>query len=314
MVNLPYSEDWVEPYIAARSNIPGWFGEEDVRLFSIIDRIQADAGVHGDLLEVGGYLAKSAIALGYMRREGESLVVVDPWDSQVADTENAAEQDRLYPDVNLEMFKANFQKFHVRPADMRRGISSVCLPALGSSNYRFIHVDGSHEWDQVKADVEQVLRLLGPNGVVAFDDMHAPGVGSAVWPACASGDLIPIANTGKLYATRTSGGVMSPEALSDAIRDARGVVVEARHTIFGHTLLGVSVSSSPEDWGPPPLGGRAREFIPPVLLEAAKRSGLSAWIKKRRRVGSPSEAPTPVPACADLTGGQQTASQSTGPR
>ena len=101
---------------------------------------------------------------------GESLVVVDPWDNQVPDTENAAEQDRLYPDVSLEMFKANFQKFHVRPADMRRGISSVCLPALGSSNYRFIHVDGSHEWDQVKADVEQVLRLLGPNGVVAFDE------------------------------------------------------------------------------------------------------------------------------------------------
>ena len=196
-----------------------------------------------------------------MRREGEHLVVVDPWDSQVPDTENAAE--RTHPDVSLEMFKANFQKFHVRPADIRRGISSVCLPALGSSNYRFIHVDGSHEWDQVKADVEQVLRLLGPDGVVAFDDMHVPGVGSAVWPACASGDLIPIANTGKLYATRTSGGVISPEALSDAIQDARGVVVEGAHTIFGHTVLGVSVSSSPEDWGPPPLGGRARNSSHP---------------------------------------------------
>ena len=44
MVNLPYSEDWVEPYLAARSNIPGWFGEEDVRLFSIIDRIKPTLG------------------------------------------------------------------------------------------------------------------------------------------------------------------------------------------------------------------------------------------------------------------------------
>jgi predicted O-methyltransferase YrrM len=281
MMNLRYSQDWVEPYLATGSNIPGWFGEEDVRLFSIIDRLQADAGVRGDLLEVGGYLAKSAIALGYMRREEEALVVVDPWDTDISDTENAAEQGRLYPDVNLDTFRANFQKFHVSPPDMRRGISSVCLPALTSSNYRFIHVDGSHEWDQVKADVEQVLRLLGSHGVVAFDDMHAPGVGSAVWPACASGDLVPIASTGKLYATRTPDGVLSPEELSDAIRDVRGIVVEARHTIFGHTVLGVSVSSSPEDWGPPPLLGRAREFIPPVLLEAAKRSGLSAWVKRR---------------------------------
>ena len=288
MVNLRYSEDWVEPYLAARPNIPGWFGEEDVRLFYIIDQLQAEAGVRGDLLEVGGYLAKSAIALGYMRREEERLVVVDPWDNNISDTENAAEQDRLYPDVNLETFKANFQKFHARLPDMRRGISSVCLPALGSSNYRFIHVDGSHEWDQVKADVEQVLRLLGPNGVVAFDDMHAPGVGSAVWPACASGDLVPVASTGKLYATRTSGGVVSPEALSDAIRDIRGVVVEASHTIFGHTVLGVSVSSSPEDWG---LRLWEEERESSSHPSSSKRPSGQGWVPGSKSAGGPGHQP-----------------------
>ncbi len=188
-------------YLAANPPIPGWFSDEDVWLFSILDQLQAAAGVRGDLLEIGGYLGKSAVALGYMLRQEETLVVVDPWDSEISDAENAGEQARLYPEVTFDRFKVNFQRFHTGLPDMRRGISGQCLPGLDSARYRFIHVDGSHEWEQVKGDVDQVVRLLAPNGVVAFDDMQAPGVGAAVWPACASGDLIPIATTGKLYAT-----------------------------------------------------------------------------------------------------------------
>ena len=194
-----YTENWADRCIDATPTIAGWFSDEDVRLFSIIDRVQARGRVHGDLLEVGGYLAKSAIALGYMVRPGEALVVVDPWESEISEADNAAEQTRLYADANLELFEANYQRFHVQLPDMRRGVSSHCLPELDSGHYRFIHIDGSHEWDNVKGDVEQVLRLLAPNGVVAFDDLPAPGVGVAVWPACASRSLVPI-TTAKLYA------------------------------------------------------------------------------------------------------------------
>jgi hypothetical protein len=282
MDNALDSADWVDSYLAASSDIPGWFAEEDVRLFSIIDTLQAATGLDGDLLEVGGYLGRSAIALGYMRRQGERLVVVDPWDAQVVDSENEAEQARLYPDVSFERFKANFHKFHTQLPDMRRGISGTCLPELESSRYRFIHVDGSHEWEQVRGDVEQVARLLAPNGIVAFDDMHAPGVGSAVWPACASGSLIPIASTGKLYASLAPGGPISAEGLSHAIRRDSSVEIEANHSIFGCTVLGVTLKDAPGRWGPPPLGGRLRGFVPPVLLEAASKAGLGEWVRKRK--------------------------------
>ncbi len=140
-----------------------------------------------------------------------------PGTERSPDPENAGEQARLYPDVTFDRFKVNYKRFHPGLPDMRRGTSGQCLPGLDSPRYRFIHVDGSHEWEQVTCDVDQVLRLLAPNGVVAFDDMHAPGVGAAVWPACASGDLVPIATTGKLYATVKRGGPMSAEGLSAAI-------------------------------------------------------------------------------------------------
>jgi predicted O-methyltransferase YrrM len=277
--------DWVSRYLAANPPIPGWFSDEDVWLFCILDQLQAAAAVQGDLLEIGGYLGKSAVALGYMLRQEETLVVVDPWDSEISDAENAGEQARLYPDVTFDRFKTNYQRFHTGLPDMRRGISSQCLPGLDSARYRFIHVDGSHEWEQVKFDVDEVLRLLAPDGVVAFDDLQAPGVGAAVWPACASGDLVPIATTGKLYATVKHGGPMSAENLSAAIGGHPALEVAANHTIFGSRVLAVTRMRAPADGWPQPLGGRARKFVPPVLLEAASRSGVGAWVRKYRPAG-----------------------------
>ena len=142
--------DWVSRYLGANPPIPGWFSDEDVWLFCVLDQLQAAAAVQGDLLEIGGYLGKSAVALGYILRQEETLVVVDPWDSEISDPENAGEQARLYPDVTFDRFKMNYQRFHPGLPDMRRGISSQCLPGLDSGRYRFIHVDGSHEWEQVE--------------------------------------------------------------------------------------------------------------------------------------------------------------------
>lgn len=276
--------DWVSGYLAADPAIPGWFSDEDVWLFSVIDQRQAAAGVRGDLLEIGGYLGKSAVALGYMLGEEEALVVVDPWESEISDSENAVEQARLYPDVTFDRFKANYQRFHSQLPDMRRGTSGECLDGLAPARYRFIHVDGSHEWEQVKGDVDQVVRLLAPGGVVAFDDMQAPAVGAAVWPACATGDLVPIATTGKLYATVQSDGSLSAENLSGAIAAQAAIEVALTHTIFRSNVLAVSRRPPATGW-PQPLGGRARKFVPPVLLEAASKSGLGEWLRKYRPAG-----------------------------
>ena len=37
--------DWVSRYLAANPPIPGWFSDEDVWLFSILDQLQVAAGV-----------------------------------------------------------------------------------------------------------------------------------------------------------------------------------------------------------------------------------------------------------------------------
>ena len=70
---------------------------------------------------------------------------------------------------------------------------------------RFVHIDASHSYDDVKRDIQATRRLLGPRGVVAFDDYrteHTLGTAAAVWEAVADEELRPFAATAaKLYAT-----------------------------------------------------------------------------------------------------------------
>ena len=274
-VNQPDPGGWVNRYLTEAAPIPGWFKDEDARLFAIVDRLQTAAGLKGDLLEVGGYLAKSAIALGYMVQQGETLVVIDPWDGEIPGVENAAEQERSYRGINLSSSKFNFQKFHSRLPEMCQGTSTQCLPELETARYRFIHIDGSHEWGQVKDDVEQVLRLLTPDGVVAFDDLfsrHTPGVGAAVWRACLDGSLVPFATTIKLYATRSSNAVVSARTVGDAIGDDPGLEIAVEHAILGSTVLEVR----PRVF----LTPKVSRFLPPALVEAALRSKLVARSRK----------------------------------
>lgn len=73
------------------------------------------------------------------------------------------------------------------------------------NSLRFIHVDGSHLYDHVAADIESARIALDDDGVVVFDDFrseHTPGVSAAVWQAVTGSGLRPIAlSAGKFYGT-----------------------------------------------------------------------------------------------------------------
>jgi hypothetical protein len=232
--------EWVAQYTEPP---PGSFLEDDLRLFALINEIQVDANVAGDLLEVGACRGKSAVALGFMCQASESLTVIDPWESDEEQfEENTRERDRYYPGLTLAEFKANYRRFHDQLPDIRQGLSGEQLKDLPAERFRFIHIDGSHEWRAVAGDVEQVLRVLSPNGVVAFDDLfirNLPGVGAAVWPACASGDLVPVATTNKLYATHGPSRSVNSVSVARAIEDDTELFIQGRHPIFGWEVLEV---------------------------------------------------------------------------
>lgn len=270
--------EWVEWYQTAVHPPPHvMFFTEDLHLFGLINEIQLAANVSGDLLEVGGGLAYSSVILGFMRRETESVTVVDPWESTVHLEENAREQDRYYRGVTLQDFTAHYRRFHDKLPDIRQGVSSEQLQQLPAGQYRFIHIDGSHEWSVVSGDVNQVLRILSPGGVVAFDDLfqrNCAGVGASVWPACATGDLLPIATTNKLYAMCGPSGDVSTASVARAVEADPQLRILGRHPIFGSDVL--EITSPPSA----PLLPRLRRYVPPVVLDVARASNLGRRVRR----------------------------------
>ena len=72
------SRPTIDEYLAHMHELVlGWFDDVDAAVFRAIDDVQGASGVKGDLLEIGTYLGKSAILLGYLLRPQERLVVCD---------------------------------------------------------------------------------------------------------------------------------------------------------------------------------------------------------------------------------------------
>ena len=69
----------------------GWFDDLDAAMFRAIDQVHRAIGVEGDLLEIGAYLGKSAILLGYLVRPQEHLVVCDLFTNEAMDPDLEAD-------------------------------------------------------------------------------------------------------------------------------------------------------------------------------------------------------------------------------
>src|SRR6516225_9750078 len=108
--------------------IPGWFSVVDALTLVAIDEEQRQGSVVGDILEVGAYLGKSAILLGYLLRERERLVVIDLFGEPAATTEQRAEQ-RAYSGLTQLAFENNYARFHSTLPIVLRGRSDHHLPS-----------------------------------------------------------------------------------------------------------------------------------------------------------------------------------------
>lgn len=184
-------------------DIPGWFPWLDQRVFEYF--LSSHEPTQGDLVELGTYLGKSAVLIGNYQRPGETFTVVDLFGTRAGDEDNQNENDATYADLSRAEFERNYLALHDQLPVVIQGLSSVITDHVGPGSVRFMHVDASHLYEHVCADVDSARSLLMPDGVVAFDDfrsVHTPGVSAAVWEAVFTKGLHPICvTTQKLYAT-----------------------------------------------------------------------------------------------------------------
>jgi predicted O-methyltransferase YrrM len=189
-------------YLDQIDSVPGWFHPEDRRVFVGLNQIQRECSVSGNVLEIGAYKGKSAILLGYELKSGERLVVCDLFGMPPETAGERRENGQHYRDLSRRMFESNYLRFHSELPQILE-CSSTQLD-LEPGSFRFIHVDGSHQYDIIRRDIETAARLVADDGAIAFDDyrsFHTPAVALAVWASIAAGIVKPICVTpSKLYA------------------------------------------------------------------------------------------------------------------
>ncbi|MFB7496681.1 class I SAM-dependent methyltransferase [Streptomyces sp. NPDC056161] len=260
-------------------DVPGWFPVLDQTLFDWFLNRQEAAGMHGDLLEVGVYMGKSAIFTGRHRQPGEKYTVCDLFEGDAPDDANRAESVKSYSALTRRVFEENYRSFHDELPRVLQGPSSLVPGEVDSGSCRFVHIDASHLYEHVRADIGAARDLLLPGGIVVLDDFrseHTPGVSIATWEAVLNRGLRPVClSTQKLYGTWDDPEQVQEELLAMAQErtDCHLSVQEAA----GHRIIRLKSKKMPAPAFP--------------LSRHAERAAESA-----SRTPEPAPAPTPAPA------------------
>jgi len=182
----------VDQYVRKMTAMEGWFWPAAAYVFAWIDHRQKQAGLVGNLFEIGVYHGKSAALLAAFLRDGERLGVCDlfgfeavPGDRPLQIGEGGSPGSSNGAAAGfLTIFLDNLRRFGPSSATVRvfRGSSVGLTPEDTGSGCRLIHIDGGHEAADVRADLAVADRALHDHGVVILDDFH-----NFAWPGVAEG-------------------------------------------------------------------------------------------------------------------------------
>jgi predicted O-methyltransferase YrrM len=149
-------------------DIRGYLTYDDCTHFALVMQLQTALGLRGDMLEIGTYFGRSTAVIAHYLDTGEQLVACDPFEAEVVygyespPTRDAVEQNvsRLSSaarDGRLEIFEG-----FSRDLD------------LTNRSFRFVHIDGSHRFEDALADMTLAAGHLIPGGVLVVDDYEHP--------------------------------------------------------------------------------------------------------------------------------------------
>ena len=267
----------IERYLQTLAGVPGWLDAIDFLVLQMIDEVQKHLDVEGNILEIGTYQGRTAILLGYLCRENESLTVCDVFEQSTGDPGDESEHAELYMDLTRESFERNFLRYFSTLPEIYQCRSQDLGPKLSGRSFRLVHVDGSHRHAAARSDLRLAKKLTASAGVVAIDDFrreHTPGVAAAAWEQVAVSGLVPICLTpGKMY-----GCWSDSEGYHDRLRELAEADPSLRteEELIGESrVLRISdaavVGLSREEW----IAGRL------AALQGEYQASLEAWRVER---------------------------------
>jgi predicted O-methyltransferase YrrM len=193
----PFDGEYVtESQLPARESADGWHFPEDVPgwLLSTEGRALAELARGKRVLEVGSYCGRSTIC---MAQTADSVVSIDPHDGR----------GTPQPRATLDALRENLARYgvHERVEPLVGTLGGVLekdgfCHKLATGSFDLIFIDGAHDYEAVRNDIEHARELLAPDGVLAFHDYREragdhdgrwdPGVTQAVDELVAAGGEI----------------------------------------------------------------------------------------------------------------------------
>jgi len=171
------------------ATVPGLCSEEKILALAAAARFAPE----GDVVELGSWWGKSAVALGWLsRRYGlGKLLCVDPWDLGEATQANAdvntqtakwdMEEVVAVFETNLAMLAgdANYLRLPSRDAaGVYARTRTATTPAFGETRYSgriaVLHIDANHELEPVRQDIRLWTPMIAPGGWAILDDYEWP--------------------------------------------------------------------------------------------------------------------------------------------
>ncbi len=222
----------VEGYIRAMGQIDGWLSQAEARCFVALDAAQKAMDIRGDLVEIGVWQGRGAILFHHLLRADECVHAVDIFD--LRDRDHPYFNDPVILRANVERFGCGPRLKTVRMDTSREG--HRLLEIVPPESVRIAHIDGGHDYEVVRRDIEVTRRMIGPGAALVFDDFfnrRHPGTTQAIMEFLLSTPRIaPFMITGKKLWTCDASRHL------DYVRRMKSVLVTSRKTeLFQRMVL-----------------------------------------------------------------------------
>jgi len=156
--------------------IQGWFNCP-----ALYDTVIANMGLTGKVVEIGCWKGQSAAYMAEsIQNSGKNIThyCVDTWEGTV--TEDHHQQDAIVKEGKLfDHFNENMQPFAGKYTPMQM-TSLEAATKFEDSTFDFVYIDASHEYADVKADIQAWLPKVKKGGILAGDDYNSRDVHRAV--------------------------------------------------------------------------------------------------------------------------------------
>ncbi len=154
--------------------IEGWMS---VRELSFLSTLCSELEDNSVIFEIGSYIGKSARAMADNSPDSSKIYCIDPWDYEIYTTNQGKV---IINDTTYYQFRCNLQD-HIQSGKVIPSRMKWEEFSPGFMKANFIFIDGDHDYENVRCDIEKALDYSNPDScIIAGHDYDWPEVRRAV--------------------------------------------------------------------------------------------------------------------------------------